>query len=86
MKKDSLEMDILSYLAYQPKTRWVTIQAIARHCKVAHAKARELVFDLSTQDVLEIQDGWTDSEEIRLRLKPSLLHNWHRRVNSDERT
>lgn len=70
-------MEVLQHLAYAKKHEWFTIARLAKEMKIAHKTTKDLVFSLATEDVLQIQDGWTENEEIRFRLKPELLNNWY---------
>lgn len=59
-------------LAKLPETAWVTINWACSTYQMSYHTASGLVTTLATSGFLEVQNGWTENEKIRFRLKPSL--------------
>lgn len=59
-------------LAKLPETAWVTINWVCSTYQMSHHTASGLVTTLAANGFIEVQNGWTENEKIRFRLKPSL--------------
>lgn len=63
-------------LAKLPQKTWVTPNWVHTTYQMSFATAFGLLTTLAASGYLEVQDGWSEGETMRVRLKPSLRNRY----------